>query len=894
MYKFNVFYKNRITMKLFRKFCIGLIFLMVLSKAFSQTYTINSEWGFLQDDAPEVTEVIQSDGWKKINLPHTWNRDDVIDDERGYKQGVGWYRKNMVLKSGDKNNLFVKFEGVNQVAEVFINGEKAGEHAGGYTAFVVDITPFVNFDNDNEILVKVDNSYNPDIPPLSADFTFFGGIYRDVWLIRKGDVHFDLLDKSTKGIYLSTPEVSSSKSLLKTTANLRNVANEKHDLEYGIKVFDPNNKLIATEQETVRIKKGKTESVEISFEINAPELWSPATPQLYGIEFSLYNSDGSLADQTMFRKGFRWVEMNENRGLLLNGEPVKLIGANRHQDFEGLGNALPDELHRKDIQLLKDMGANFIRIAHYPQDPAILEACDELGLLVWEEIPIVNYITVSEGFKIVSETMLTEMIRQHYNHTSIIMWGFMNEVLLQLNKGLERNPQFEREVYLQKVNELTKALHKLAKQEDSSRWTAIAHHANYDVYEEAGLNDVTDIVGWNLYNGWYSGNMAGAGNFLDQFHADHPDKGIIIAEYGGGSDPRIRALEPRRFDFSIEWQTAIHVSYYQQMVDRPHVMGGAIWNYADFSSEGRKDAVPQINSKGIVNYDRSFKDSYLYYQAALSNVPYLKIGSLDWLSREGFANERGRLNHPVFIFTNADKIEVLLNSESLGTFDVDNFHLKIMVPFEDGKNSLLVKTEDNMSNEASFDVNIYPSDLRVLPPEEIDISMNVGAHFYFTDDVTGKIWLPERPYRKGGIGFVDGTKLMTWGGIRVGTDVRIHGSGNEPVYQTHRDSISSFRADVPDGWYEVTLSFAEIYSEEIREKLANNLGADSDELYMHVERAFEVKVNGNDILTVANLEDFRATDYKFRVKATRNKGLEFEFDAMRSSAFISAVSIRGL
>lgn len=888
------FIQKRAIMTFYFKWSIILFLAMVFSKGISQEITMNSDWLFLQNDTLTIAEVGITDEWKKIILPHTWNNDDVNDDIRGYKQGVGWYKKSVFLASGKNNNVFIKFEGVNQIAEVFVNGEKAGEHIGGYTAFAIDMTPFIIFNSHNEILIKVDNSYNPNVPPLSADFTFFGGIYRDVWLIRKGDIHFDILDKSTSCIYLSTPEVSRASALINVRAGLRNGGLVKQNIEYGVQIFDPENKLVAEDRMFVEIEPDTTTSVEVPFTVFQPELWSPDSPKLYKVEISLYGSNGTLSELKMFKKGFRWVEMDENRGLLLNGEPVKLIGANRHQDFEGLGNALPDELHRNDIRLMKEMGANFIRIAHYPQDPAILEACDEMGLLVWEEIPIVNYITVGDGFEKVAENMLKEMIRQHYNHTSVIMWGLMNEVLLRLNKGLESNSQFNRETYLKKVNELTISLNKLSKEEDPFRWTAIAHHANYDVYEEAGLNDITDIVGWNLYYGWYSGNMPGAGDFLDRFHADYPEKGIIIAEYGGGSDPRIRAIKPVRFDFSIEWQTAIHASYYQQMLERPHVMGGAIWNYADFSSEGRKDAVPQINSKGIVNYDRSLKDSYLYYQAALSDVPYLAIGNLDWRSREGFANQPGRLDHPLFIFTNAASIEIWLNSESLGTFPVDNFHTRVMVPFEDGKNSVIVKTKEGLSNEASFKVNVYPSDLGVLSPEEIDINMNFGAHFSFTDDVTGKIWLPERPYQTGSLGFLGGSQLMTWSGVRVGTGVTINGTGNDPLYQTHRDSITSFRADVPDGWYEVTLSFAEIYSKEVREKLAYNLGADSDELYKYVERAFVVSVNGDDIVNIENLEDFRATDYRFRVRASDKKGLVFEFDAIRGSAFISAVSIRGL
>lgn len=856
--------------------------------------TINSDWEFVQNDSLRFSEVERLEKWVNIDLPHTWNKDDVIDDEKGYKRGVGWYRKTIILESKEQNQIFLKFEGANAVTEVFVNGSKAGSHQGGYTAFVVDITEFVSFKKKNKILIKVDNSYNPDIIPLSADFNFYGGIYRDVWLIRKKDVHFDLLDKSTKGVYASTPVVSNEMATLNVKANIKNSYQQKQDLVYGVKVFDAQWKLIEEKNTKLNLEGNSVSITELLLEIENPELWSPSSPVLYNVEASVFDAQGNLLDQFIFKKGFRWFEMNKDRGFMLNGKPLKLIGANRHQDYLNLGNALPDRLHINDIELLKKMGANFIRISHYPQDPSVLEACDEKGLLVWEEIPIVNYITISENFESISKNMLSEMIKQHYNHTSVIIWGFMNEVLLRLKKGLEDNPQFNRETYLQKVNELAVLLNTLAKEEDPTRWTAIAHHQKYEVYEEAGLNEITDIVGWNIYSGWYGANMEKAGEFLDRFHKNHPDKGIIIAEYGGGSDPRIRALNPLRFDFTIEWQTSIHASYYKQMFDRPHVMGGALWNFVDFYSENRKDVVPNVNSKGVVNLDRSLKDSYLFYQSALSGSDFLEIGSLDWRSREGFADKSGKLNHPVYVFTNADKIEVWLNSEKLKTYKVKDYHIRLMLPFQNGENELVVKTDDGLSKNARFDVKIQPLDLRTVLPKNIDIKMNPGAHFYFTDDQSGEIWLPEQPYKKGNIGYLGGATLMTKKGNRVGSNAKIFGTTNDPLYQTHRESIEAYKADVSDGWYEVELHFAEIYSKKERKRLANDLGADVEDEREFVKRAFGVSVNGNEILKVENLKDYKATQYKFRVKAIENNGLEFNFDTMQGRTMLSAISIRGL
>lgn len=875
---------------------LAALHLLAISENNASEVTLNASWEFIyhKSDSPEDVDRITD--WKVVNLPHTWNREDPVDGVRGYKQGTGWYRKNLYIAQEDKDQVFLKFEGANQLTKVYINNQAAGEHAGGYTAFMVDVTPFIKPGEENTILVKVDNSLHPDIPPLMADFTFFGGIYRDVWLVRRHNVHFDLLDKSTKGVYVRTPEVSHTKASLQVKANLRNVSGQNRRVRMEVFLYDQNFSLVAQKNTNVRLAASPSEgSAQLTLEVLNPELWSPDSPVLYTAEVNLKDSrSGELLDQIVIKRGFRWFEMDENNGFLLNGEPLKLTGVNRHQDYKGFGNALPDILHYNDVKLIKEMGGNFIRIAHYPQDPAVLQACDELGILAYEEIPIVNRITVNDDFRKNSEKMLLEMIRQHYNHTSVVMWGFMNEVLLQLNQGLNNHPHLERAEYLEAVHELTSHLNGVSKAEDPDRFTVIAHHGNYDVYQEARLNDITDIVGWNLYFGWYSAQMDRAGTFLDTFNKNHPDRGILIAEYGGGSDPRIRAIDPVRFDFSIEWKTAIHAAYHQQIMERPHVMGGAIWVFADFSSEGRKDVVPQINSKGVVNYDRSLKDSYLYYQAALAKEPYLRIGSLDWNRRAGFANNNNRLEQPVFIFSNQDNIDVWREEEHLGIFDVTNYHARVMVPFKAGKNTIRVKIDNGIEQQSDFFATVHPSNLMEIQPQQVDLKMNMGAHFYFTDDISHEIWIPEQEYTPGSLGYMDGSRLMTWRGSRVGTDVAIGGTDNEPIYQTLRDTISGFRADVPDGWYEVTLHFAEIYSKQVRETLAYNLGADEEELPGHVDRAFRIKANGYDILTVQDMVDFQATPYRFRVRASEKQGIILEFEAIRGSAFLSAISIKGL
>lgn len=868
--------------------------LLFTNTIFTQESTFNAGWKFLLEEDTNLNDLPGSETWTTVNTPHTWNRLDAFDDADGYLRSVGWYQKRIFLPKTGQDQLLLKFEGAYQWAQVYVNNQLAGEHKGGYTAFAVDITPHVQLNAENTITVRVDSRHDPAIPPMSGDFTFYGGIYRDVYLIRKGERHFDRLDGSTKGVYLSAPKVSKRSASLKVKARVLNKSAKSAKLALQTLVFDKSGEQVAQAETPIKLVSNSPGIAEMEVMVSQPDLWSPAQPNLYRVEVTLLDEKGKNIDLYTSKYGFRWFEMNEDRAFLLNGEPLDLIGTNRHQDYPGLANALPDQLHRRDMEILKAMGGNFIRIAHYPQDPALLEACDELGILVWEEIPIVNSITVSEDFTKVSTRNLQEMIRQHHNHTAVIMWGFMNEVLLRLKNGLKDNPGVSEADYLKAVKKLTRHLNDVAKAEDPARWTTIAHHGNYELYEEAGMNEITDVVGWNLYYGWYSENMPRAGEFLDRFHEDHPDKGIIVAEYGGGSDPRIHAANPKRFDFTVEWQTMIHASYYQQIIARPHVMGGAIWNFADFGSEGRKDPVPHINSKGILHHDRTPKDSYLYYQAALSQAPYLQIGSQDWRYRVGFADETGTFTQPVWIFSNQPAVEVVVNGNVLGTFETDNYHTVVGVPFREGTNLIEVSAGKGLSRQSEFYAQAIPSNLSNLSIKDIDLRMNLGAHFHYTDMLTKETWLPERAYQPGSFGYVDGAALMSWKGFRVGSDKEIFGSDNEPIYQTHRDTFTTFRADVPDGWYKVTLHFAEVYSKSGREKLAYNLGAEGNEAEVVADRLFHISANGERVRSAVQLEDVQATAISFQVKATAQQGLRIELEPEIGTTFLSGIAIRGL
>ncbi|MCO7112106.1 hypothetical protein NIB75_04975 [Bacteroides uniformis] len=345
-------------------------------------------------------------------------------------------------------------------------------------------------------------------------------------------------------------------------------------------------------------------------------MWTPQTPRLYRVETTLRNrKTKTLLDQSNHYTAFRWFRFDGDEGFFLNGKPYKLRGICRHQDQKPIGPALTDEMHRRDFLLMKEMGANFIRISHYPQDDALLEMCDKLGMLAWEEIPIIDIVPNTPGYGDNCERNLREMIRQHYNHPSIITWGYMNEILLVTQRKYKTEAELK--PVLERTLALANRLERVLKEEDSTRISTMAFHGS-NSYNETGLSKITDIVGWNLYQGWYGGDLTGFEKFLAQQHQNHPTHPMIVSEYGAGSDKRLHSLHPRAFDFSIEYQQKYLEHYLPVLEDTPYICGGTHWNFIDFSSALRDESMPRINNKGLVYADRTPKDVYHYYRGSLA------------------------------------------------------------------------------------------------------------------------------------------------------------------------------------------------------------------------------------------------------------------------------------
>ena len=395
--------------------------------------TINTAWNFHKGDISSPGNISDIKDWEIVNIPHTWNVADAFDNIAGYYRGISWYTRRIFIPVEWKDKkIILYFEGANQEANIFVNNSLAGNHKGGYTAFCFDITSYLT-PGSNRISVQLDNKHDDDIPPLDADYTFYGGIYRDVYLIAVSPVHFDMLNHASCGVFIETPLVSDEKASVKVRMKILNETEQPKWIEISSLIMDKNGVLVSRKDTESRIKAGSyLDLTQEDISVTKPKLWSPAVPYLYTIVTRITDvQSGSILDEVVNPLGFRWFAVDPEKGFFLNGKQMKLVGANRHQDFYGLGNALPNDLHRRDFAKIKEMGANFVRLAHYPQDPEVYRACDELGLLVWTEIPVVNKVTPSEAYFNTCKTMQIEQIRQTFNHPSVIMYGYMNEIFIR-------------------------------------------------------------------------------------------------------------------------------------------------------------------------------------------------------------------------------------------------------------------------------------------------------------------------------------------------------------------------------------------------------------------------------------------------------------------------------
>lgn len=556
---------------------------------------LDKNWTFYKN--PDSTQ------GEEVSLPHTWNAVDGQDGGNDYYRGTCKYECHFSRPELETDGkAYLEFDGAAMTADVVINGTKAVHHEGGYGAFRADITQYLK--DENKLEVYVDNSDNTKVYPQKADFTFYGGLYRMVKLVTVSKNHFELDYAGGTGIKV-TPEVT-----------LTDAAAKKADAKVTVELWMVGDAEAVTvtidgQQKETPVENGYAKAV---FELTNVHLWDGVDdPYLYTAKAEL--SDGDSVETTF---GCRSFSIDPQKGFFLNGRSYPLRGVSRHQDRAGAGNALTNEMHREDMEIIKELGANTIRLAHYQHAQEFYDLCDENGMIVWAEIP---YITMhmSDGTENTLSQM-RELVVQNYNHPSIVCWGLSNEITAAsaVNEELLENHR--------KLNDLCHAL-------DTTRPTVMA-----DVFmleTDSPMLEIPEMNSYNLYFGWYLGELEQNDSFLDAYHKTYPDRVIGLSEYGADANPAYHSANPERGDYTEEYQCIYHEHMAKMIEERPYLWATHVWNLFDFAADGRDEGGKHgVNQKGLVTIDRKLKkDAFYLYKAYWSKTPFVHVCGRRYVER---------------------------------------------------------------------------------------------------------------------------------------------------------------------------------------------------------------------------------------------------------------------
>lgn len=602
-------------------------------------YNINQDWFFIKGFKEEYLNAeVNYDEFKVVSVPHTYND---VDGACGFEfyRGKAVYRRNLELTAAMMDTrLYLEFEGVSLESDVYFNGQHLGHHAGGFSTFRYEISELAK-EGDNLLVVVADNTYNDKVYPLMADFTFYGGMYRNVNIVSVEDIHFNLLDNGSKGVYVKQTSITDELAHLDITCDV--VSKEDAKARLKAEIFDADGNLLDYKYEEITTN---TKPV-ISLEVTNPHLWNGVEdPYLHNVVVSIEYYNG-IADSLSIPTGLRYYKFDSEKGFFLNGKHMRLNGVSRHQDRQGKGWAIDYSDMLEDALMIKELGANSIRLAHYQHNQYFYDLCDELGFVLWAEIPFISKASVEdlEGTNAVSQ--MYELIKQNYNHSSIVCWGIQNEI--QIAGDLDTTY-----ATCSKLNDL---VHEL----DDTRLTT---QANVMMVEnDSRWNTLTDIIGYNKYYGWYVGKSEDF-NWIHEFHKDMPNVCLGISEYGAEGILRYHTDEPKCKDYSEEYHAETHEIIWDIFSQADFLWGTYVWNMFDFGANIRDEGgVKGRNNKGLVTYDRQIKkDAFYMYQASWSKDEVLHICSKRFVKRHKDVTN-------IKVYTNADEVTLYVNGEEVAT-----------------------------------------------------------------------------------------------------------------------------------------------------------------------------------------------------------------------------------
>ena len=639
-----------------------------------QIYNFNTKWGFSKEALEAPTTMPER--WNWVNIPHTWNNIDGQDGGNDLYRGTAFYAKElekMDLPKADR--YFLEIQGANSSAILYINGKKLANHDGGYSTWRVDITDAL--EDKNLFVFEVDNSQNDRVYPQNADFTFYGGIYRDLNIIAVNESQFDLEYYGTPGIKV-TPEVVGKDAKVEVEVFVKN-AKETQKLVYTLKDAEGN---VVAEKETPA-----SETVA-SFEIENVHLWhGKKDPYLYTAEVCL--KDEEVLDNVSARFGCRTFEIHPENGFILNGEEYPLRGVSRHQDRWGIGNALLKEHHDEDMDLICELGATTIRLAHYQHDQYFYDLCDERGMVVWAEIPYISTHMPNGRENTISQ--MKELVVQNYNHPSIIVWGLSNEITMHGDSDED-------------LRENHVILNDLVHEMDKTRLTTMA------CVSMCSMDDpyvqIPDTVSYNHYFGWYGGDTSQNGPWFDEFHAKYPNIPIGCSEYGCEA-LNWHTSDPQQGDYTEEYQAYYHEELIKQFYTRKYMWATHVWNMFDFGADSRNEGGENgQNHKGLITFDRKYKkDSFYAYKAWLSDEPFVHICGKRYVDRVEETTK-------VTVYSNQPEVELFANGVSLGKQTCPEHFFYFEVP-NTGETTLVAVAGDCKDESFIRKVEVFNEEYRL-------------------------------------------------------------------------------------------------------------------------------------------------------------------------------------
>ena len=608
------------------------------------------------------------DGWNftdqkgnraPVELPHTWNAKDGQDGGNDYYRGMMVYDNHFEKPkfTEEKERVYLQFHGVNASSNIILNGESVCRHDGGYSTFRVDVTD--KLQEDNSIVIEVDNSVNDRVYPQKADFTFYGGIYRDIEILIVKKEHFDLDYYGGPGIKYTT-SVSGKDADVNVVTYINDAAKEA-GAKVVVELLDDRGNVIAD-----------GEGQDVTLHISNVHLWDGLEdPYLYEIKAALVKK-GTEVDEVSCNCGVRTFEFSPVDGFHLNGRPYPLHGVSRHQDYKGIGNAIGKEQHERDMELIREVGANTIRLAHYQHDQYFYDLCDKVGMIVWAEIPYISEHLANGNENTVSQ--MKELIVQNYNHPSIVVWGVSNEITISGAR------------YRKQMLENHHVLNDLCHEMDPTRLTTLACYAVCHPFHP--VSKITDLVGWNLYLGWYVPFLWLNDLWISFYHFVYPKRRLCYSEYGAEGMPNLHSKRPKRGDNSEEYHSKYHEYMLECFKRHPYMWAHYYWNMFDFAADARNQGgEPGMNHKGLITFDRKTKKDAFYLYKAYWN----KKDKFVYLAGKRY-EFRSAPKQTITVYSNLDEVSLYHNGKLVGTQRGENV-FKFDIVLEE-QNKLEVKAGD--------------------------------------------------------------------------------------------------------------------------------------------------------------------------------------------------------